>query len=317
MSTLDDISPGLAQRGPLELHPIHPAILEVGETDRSFAFVVWSDPGGPEVLHDGLQKFVEAGLLAELSRPAAELRGLHARRRLVDLRLLSFVEVEDFDMAVAAFGFHSTTEEDGRWRQTLAHVRGESTRLGRSADEEPVSRWIATFGPPPDEELAQRLEEELRARVGDEIWGEKPGMFFAILNEALEAVGEKPLPPKPESVDWLEERLVSREVGPVRWIPPLLFQCLCDVVSVVAAKAYAHEVQWAPSEIDDRGFASPPMIRARPEKPARALNVIGGDEGWVNVPLGVHLLRWLVMPIQPGEEIPPLGEWIADQFSDE
>ena len=314
--TLDELSPGLKQRGALDEHPIHPAILEVGETDRSFAFVVWSDPGGPEVLHDGMQKFVEAGLLAELSRPASELRELHAKRRLVDLRIVAYPEVEDFADAVAAFGFLPNGEDDERWRQVMAHIRGESSRVGRSPDEEPHSRWLATFGPAPEEELALRLEEELRVRVGDEVWGEHPGFFFAVLNEALEAVGETPLTPKPESVDWLEERLVSAEVGPIRWIPPLLFQALCDVVAVVGAKAFEHDVQWAPSELDERGMASPPMIRAQPLR-KKALKVVDQETAWVNIPLGVHLLRWLVMPIQPGEEIPPLSAWIEDQFSGE
>ena len=30
--------------------------------------------------------------------------------------------------------------------------------------------------------------------------------------------------------------------------------------------------------------------------------------------LGLHLLRWCIMPLQPGEVVPPLSDWVLDQF---
>jgi hypothetical protein len=32
------------------------------------------------------------------------------------------------------------------------------------------------------------------------------------------------------------------------------------------------------------------------------------------VPIGHHLVRWCVMPLEAGEAIPPLSAWLRDQF---
>jgi len=59
---------------------------------------------------------------------------------------------------------------------------------------------------------------------------------------------------------------------------------------------------WAHCEPDGRGVAPAPLLR------------MSTSEGHVHVPVALELLRRSVMPRQPGEVIPPLGEWARSVF---
>ena len=67
-------------------------------------------------------------------------------------------------------------------------------------------------------------------------------------------------------------------------------------------REFNRRVEWAPSEPDELGLTPPPLVRAYL------------DDAWVHIPLGLHLLRWCIMPLQPGEVVPPLSDWVLDQF---
>jgi hypothetical protein len=80
-----------------------------------------------------------------------------------------------------------------------------------------------------------------------------------------------------------------------------VFQALCDHVALAVRRRGA-QVEWAECTPDESGIAPPPLARVR----------TGGAHA--HVPLALELLRWCVMPIQPGEEIPPLADWVAHAF---
>ena len=289
---LDDLFPGL--RRPQEAlpdHPVHPRVLALPVDDRvDLVFVVWEDPGGPHALHHALRERVEGALLSELSRPASHALEVPLRA----LRLVVFGAMDELDHAVRAFGFTREDEDPA----AVAHARGEASALGRAVPEE-VRALRADVRAQP---LAERIAERLRPSVADEVFGGRPGAFFARLNVALEVEGERPLPPRRASLDALEALLVPCVEGAVRWIPALAFQALCDAVAVVTARDLGREVQWAECAADAEGLAPPPLLRVR------------GPDGWVHLPIGLELLRWCVMPLAPGEEPPPLSAWLTDRL---
>lgn len=291
---------------PLPRHAVHARVLHVPLTASAtpgskpdagvgtFAWnlVVWDDPGGAPALHAALRPLVEAALLTELSAPF----DTPDDERPAALRLLSFADVDRFEDAVRAFGLREVPHDDA-FEEALRHARGEANRVGREPPEQITRRFEAKLASP--DVLA--LEDALRKKLGDEVFGARPGALFAALNQVLAERGETPLPPKRSSLDALETRLGVDVPDVLRWIPPRLFQALCDAVAVVATTELKREVQWAASEVEDDGLARPPLVRVR----------VGE---WLHLPIGLHLLRWCVMPRGAGEQVPSIAEWLTDEL---
>ena len=254
--------------------------------------LVWRDPGGPMELHEALMEIVEATLLSELSRPPTHVLEVHP----ATFRLLVFDAIDDVDMAVEAFGFR----REACPPDAMAFARGEAQRMGRELESDPTAAFVARFV---STKLANACEARLAPALEKDVFGRRPGAFFAALNIALEIEGAPPLTPRASSLDALESHLVPSTNDVIRWIPALTFQALCDAVGVVAAAEAGRDVQWAEAVPDDEGVASPPMIR------------VASDEGWIHLDLGVELMRWCVMPRREGEDIPSLSEWLADRLT--
>lgn len=294
----------------LALEPIHPRVLEVQEEGLGATLVLccWRNPGGIRALHTMLRQRVEATLLAELCRPATELRALPASRRIAALRLVLFEAVgtpDELVAATAAFGLRplgaAETDTSG-FRESLAHLRGEAQRIGVKIPDMPA-QLMQAHAPtdPARNERTGRIEAALRAEVGDQMFGQRPGALYQAAVKAF-AAEELALTPDLEGLDTFELAAGSVEPGVLRWYEPVTFQALCDTVAVVAAKEFGRAVQWAEAELDELGLPTAPLIRAELE------------DGAVHIPLGAHLMRWCVMPIQSGETVPPLSEWVLDQF---
>ncbi|MCA9574287.1 MAG: hypothetical protein KC668_02590 [Myxococcales bacterium] len=308
--TLQELFPALSRPTPrLPLEPLHARVLEVSEPDgRGLVLTCWRSPGGAASLHAGLRPRVEAALLAELSRPASELREL--TQELCSLRLTVFDDIGgDVPAALRAFGLAPVSLDDVRagqgWRDALAHLRGEAQQHGHEVPDEPLSAYQADIRLPEGEagQRAAALESALRERLGDAVFGERPGALYAHLAKlAPEHLGLPAPEPTCDSLAALEHALVSLRPGPIRYIAPATFQALCDFVAVIAAREFNRRVEWAPSEPDELGLTPPPLVRAYL------------DDAWVHIPLGLHLLRWCIMPLQPGEVVPPLSDWVLDQF---
>ena len=302
---LDELFPHLKQpKEELPRLPVHARVLEVPEPAGTvLVVVVWSDPGTSLSLHQEVRQRFEGTLLAELSRPASELLAEELRPRAFRVVVVGKAR-SDLDRALGAFGLVRTKPEGSSWNETLAYVRGEAPRVGEPVPEDFDSFWEVAIHTAPGErgENVARLEAALRPATGKEVWGEKPGAFFQrAAAAARELLGERITP---DSAGLLALEHLIGQVGPghVRWIPPVLFQTFCDAVGVVASREYGRDVQWAPSEPDELGFAPPPLLRAKI------------DEGFVHLPIGLHLLRWSVMPLAKGESPPTVADWVLDQF---
>jgi hypothetical protein len=87
-------------------------------------------------------------------------------------------------------------------------------------------------------------------------------------------------------------------------MPPLVFQAVCDFIPVAATTIYDAQVGWAESEDLGNGFAHPPLIR------------VGEGNDAAHIPVGHHVLRWWMMPLATGEDVPTLADWVRDQFGD-
>jgi hypothetical protein len=309
--TLQELFPALKRPTPsLPLEPLHARVLEVHEPiGRGLVLTCWRNPGGAASLHAGLRPRVEAALLAELSRPATELRELEQELRT--LRLAVFDAVGgDVSAALQAFGLQPLSVDAMRasagWRDALAHLRGEAQQQGHVIPDEPQAAYEADITLPdgPAGERVLGLEKALRERLGDEVFGARPGALFAHLAKlAPEHLSlSAPLEPSCDSLGAFEHALVTLRRGSIRYIPPAVFQALCDFVAVIAAREFGRRVEWAPSEPDDLGLSPPPLVRAYL------------DDAWVHIPLGLHILRWCIMPLQPGEVVPLLSDWVLDQF---
>jgi hypothetical protein len=141
-------------------------------------------------------------------------------------------------------------------------------------------------------------------RMGEDVWGHTPGGPSRLLTRLVEEDLGGSLGADFDGLRRLEGWLVSRQVGPIRWIRPLLFQALCDYVGVAAQAVLRARVAWGECVPDESGLAPPPLFRV----------MRGGQP--VHIPVGLHVVRWCVMPLREGEAVPSLAEWVVDEFGD-
>lgn len=267
-------------------------------------FVIWKDPGSARTLRHELGLRIEATLLSLLSRSADDLVA-EGERRPSRILVFSFEPLgAESTAAFTPFGLAEVPYDPARYARAMAHVRGEAQRCGATPPDAPTSVHEVPVALPDARRGVdvETLEAVLREGLAGLVWGEKPGSHFIALSTALGAIDEKPLTPEAIAFDRLESIVCQLVPSRIRWIPPLVFQGLCDAVGVIATKEFGRKIDWAPSEADEDGLAPPPLLRARL------------DDGTVHIPIGEHILRWSMMPLAKGEIPPPLSEWLLDQF---
>lgn len=303
---LDTLLPELTtQAPPVPRAALHPRVLELGPAEgNEWVLALWSDPGSARALHEEVKKLVEATLLAALCRPANTGEALD--NPPTGIRLLAFSSVSgNMQQALQAFGFQ--LEKTLPWpEERLTVLRNEGIEAGWQVPEQPLSNWFAPILRPSGSygEKIERVHELLRQRIGDDFWGNIPGAFSRCSANLIQEHFQETLEPTLDGLRSLELLTVDRKRdGGVRWIPPMLFQSLADFIGVVIQAEWGLGVEWALCEVDDAGYAPPPLFRiTRPDRQE-------------HLPIGVHLLRWCVMPIMRGEEIPSLAEWLESEFA--
>lgn len=187
----------------------------------------------------------------------------------------------------------------------LGAITEEAKKVGQTLPRSPDSVWFAPVHRAHGEvgEKLVQLHRLLIERSGDELFGEVPGGPSRRLALTVQELFGETLRPDLAGLRTLERLLVPSVEGALRWQPPLVFQALCDFVGVVLAHHFGRKVAWGVSEPEDSGFIPPPILR------------LGGEGGRSHhLPVGMHLLRWIVMPVQPGETVPSLAEWMLDEF---
>lgn len=284
---LDALVPGLgpAIEGPRVLGLATPRGYE-------WALALTHDPGSDRAAHHEAAHLVEGTLLAALCQPPGDEASLN--REIVALRLFVFADVPgDLGRAFRAFGLERADVDLAEWREPFEHLTSRG-------DAQPVSSWSARVdarGSAIGAELSA-LQLRLMSRISG-VWGSAPGEYAAALLSALSAGSGEKLGPDLASLERVEDAIVSRRSGVIRWIPPLVFQALCDLVGVVAVRELGATLEWSVSELEEDGTAPPPVFRVA---------------GETHLPIALHLLRWCVMPLQVGEEVPRLSAWLRAEL---
>lgn len=261
----------------------HPGVLVV-ETDDGYewAFACWRDPGGADALASDLGRLMEAVLLAKMSEPASVGA---SDKPFTGIRLFLYDEVEGADEALAELGFREVPTAPDMYGERLNTFSDEARASGWSVGSSPSSLWFTPIVKP-DAELAQRAEtiaEALRERVGSLAWGEEPGAYSKHLAELLQTQFSIGITPTLDGLEKMDLLLVDHAERRVRWLPPVVFQGLCDFLAVVAHASATLTIQWGVSETRD-GWTTPPVIRA------------GDADRATEIPIGRRLLQWSVMP---------------------
>ena len=60
----------------------------------------------------------------------------------------------------------------------------------------------------------------------------------------IEEVFHTKIPPTLDGLRTLEMLLVSQQAGAIRWIPPMLFQALCDFIGVLGQTLFDRDIAW-------------------------------------------------------------------------
>lgn len=303
-SPLDVLIPGLGEpEARFPLYDVHPRAVQTALPGEGHALLLcsWRCPESAADLHGALRPLIEAALLAELSRPVQEQRDDPRDVRM--LQLMAFAPFAfDAGPALRPFGLAERPQRDAAYHSAAALLRAEAQRVDGETPEDPVALYAADLHRSTDARLL-RAEAKLMTEAPGDPWGAQPGVLARAMADALSAEGIGGIEPSHAGILALEKLLVPDATGVIRWQSPLAFQALCDLLAV-AAHGWGMEVQWGVCEPDEETrLAPPPLIRAQR----------GSTSG--HVPLGEHVLRWCIMPRQPGEDIPSLADWARHEFA--
>lgn len=301
---LDAILPDLLSPGTKDLPEslLHTRVLEIEDKD-GWEWVVagFKDPYHPRALYDAAKQLIEAAFLYELSQPGTRSEQTLSRK-WSGMRFVLFEPTEvDVAGALRSFGFREQSVDEVDISARVEAIAAEAAKVGRPTPGKPASVWFAPVyeHPPERAKEIEAINNKLVEEAPDEFWGEFPGGPSRRLALAIRDLHGITLTPTVQGLETLEDLLVPKEEGCLRWQPPLIFQGFCDFIGVVLAHYFQQEVHWGVSEQEASGFIPPPHLR------------IGKAH---HLAIGMHLLRWLVMPIQPREQIPTLADWLVDEF---
>ncbi len=300
---LDELVPGLRVRTErLPALVAHPRISRVTDDPGRDVVVLasFATVDNARALHQAWKPIIEASLLSVLSQAQTP-----DSKSPIALDLYTFAPFPfEPDAAFALFGFKPHVI-DGDARRALGLLRREALLLETPVRDEPLRCFRAALAQPTSE-LPAQAAAQLRAQASGAHWGAEPGALARSLAAALHGLGFAGVEPTRTGIERLESLLVQDTSHVIRWIDPICFQALCDLVAVAAHNTWGANIEWAVCEPDeDTGLAPPPLIRMYKHR----------DRSSGHVPIGEHILRWCMMPRQPGEDIPTLGAWAEHEFT--
>jgi hypothetical protein len=268
----------------------HPGVLVV-EVDSGYewSFACWRDPGGAQQLAKELERMMEAVLLARLSEPLSKNPPEKPFRAM---RLFLYDEVEGADEVLAEMGYQEVPFRADEYRDRSMKFTEQARQAGWAVSDQPASVWRAdvVF---PDDELMRRTEsiaKAMREEIGDLKWGDQPGKYSHVMAEELHKQYRVGVSPNLESLDHIDLLLIDHTEQRLRWMPPAVFQGLCDFLAVVAHATTPAQIQWGVSTTDASGFTSPPLLRVK------------RNDTTSDVPIARRLLHWAVMPMKRGTD---------------
>jgi hypothetical protein len=283
--------------------PVHPRVLEVGlEDHQEWALACWFDPG-PDELEAQLRRLLEVTLLAELSqRPSLDL----LERNFQAIQLLVFEELgADSREVLQDMGFEATSYTPDNYVERMSAWRDEAKEAGLEIPSSPKSVFSAPIRRP-DASIADRLEQiqsQMVDKLDGEVFGETPGGPSKLMASYFRQHFNAEVTPDRKGLQSFELFLVQERSSVFRWIPPVLFQSLCDFVGVMLQAERGLNVQWGMSTPKMTGLAPPPAFR------------VPVDGGFRQIPVGEQMVRWCVMPqaaIGEAGDAPTLAERVVE-----
>ncbi len=304
---LDSLLAGLKQKPVMPLTPFHQRVLQV-ETDEGVEWVLacWQDPGSARNFHKQLLALYEAAILLELSTAPRRIADRERPRPISGARLMVFAELPyAVEPCVEAFAFAKQPFLADEMTLRMQVLRDEASSVGIDLPAAPVWMGFARTRMPQGATGEKLMLMERNAAIANKkiVWGEHPGMMSRTWAElARESFGAD-VRPSTEGLNEIDLLLRSNEHGVLRWVPPMAFQALCDLIGIAAQVEHDAKVAWAVCAEDESGLAPPPLFKVTEEN-GRSYHI----------PIAHHVMRWLMMPTRPGEDIPLLSEWMHHQF---
>ncbi len=315
---LDSLFPELAQsRGPsapnapdtqgalddpsADAPPISARVFEV-ELDKGWVWstATWCPSDPPEAFQAELGRLIEATALQELSKPPAYAGG--AAREVLGVDLFAFRALDEDELeAVTRWGFEPTAYVPDAFASRMLSWQNEAKVGGWAEPESPDVLYFARASRP-DARLWQsmtRAHEAVAEALHKEVWGARPGMLSKVMVDALSKELSISVEPTLEGLKTLDMLLVDRVEGCLRWMPPMVFQGLCDFIGVVMMAEMGQQVQWGMCGPAGHDMFLPPLLR------------IGNNrKGHRDLEVGRELIRLCISPIPPGSETIQLKDWL-------
>ena len=306
---LDALLAGLKQKPVMPLTPFHQRVLQV-ETDEGLEWIIacWKDPGSAREFHKQLLALLEAAILLELSVAPKRIADRERPRPIAGVRLMVFATLPyAVEPAVAAFAFEKRAFVASELTLRMQVLADEAMATGAELPAEPTWMGFARVQMPTGRtgENLLLMERNAAQALRGTVWGEHPGMHSRTWAELAKETFGADVRPSLDGLTNMEVLLRSNAAGVIRWVPPLAFQSMCDLIGVTAGLELDAKVAWALCEEDESGLAAPPLFKVTP-KQGRAYHI----------PIAHHVLRWMMMPIAAGEEVPPMSEWMKHQFGE-
>lgn len=279
---------------------VNPSVLEVElEDGYEWVYAAWADPGGANALRRELERLMAVTLMLHLSTPPKFVDS----REFRTMRLMVFAPVdESVAEAMQTLGFRESSFEAQRYQGRILSLHEIAREAGWEIPGRPESMWDAQITRP-DAVLTramQAINSTIAEEMGDRLWGGEPGLASKLLAEQIRARFGTQIEPTREGLKQLDVLLVDHTPGTIRWMPPMIFQALCDFVGVVIQNDLGRQVGWAESKFDDVEQPQPPFLQ------------VESPEGPKLLPIGIKMTRWLAMPLLPG-----LAEQLLDARVDE
>lgn len=276
------------------------------EHGHAWTLLCWGAPDTPDQLASLARARVEATLLSGLTQPP---RVMHERgRRYLELTLLCFASAPGLEAALAPMGWERSLYIPDHHEARMAVAQRAAHNEGRTLPDQPASVWRMPIHHPEGEhgDLLRRAQATMAARMGDDLLGATPGGPSRLLANLLKARARLHITPDWAGLDALETTITQRDVSGVRWIPPLLFQALCDFVGIVLHSELGVGVECAICDERAPGLYAPPMMRIRP--------AVGRPQ---TLRVGIELVRRCVMPVTGDDATaePVIGAWLRERFT--
>jgi hypothetical protein len=281
---------GAGEGAPSDVPPVHPRVLEVGlESGSEWTMAIWSDPHG--AVAERVVSLLRATLTMEMSKPpTADLLA----RDFQAVRLLVFAELADQTIdRLEQFGFEQVEYAADQYEERMGAWRKEAAAADIELPGAPASVWRLNIAhlTGSDAQRVKGVARELTDRLDGQPWGATPGGVSRLLARRLESELDVDIGMDVAELDRMIDHLVPDVDHAIRWVPPVVFQALCDYVGVVAHGQYERKLQWGLCEETDEGLVPPPTFR----EPS-------GDEA-NTIPIGRVMVDWLVFPKLGGEGV--------------